>query len=85
MAQELVRLQRQNTVGKAMHYKGFSAAIRYDERDRIYHGQLTDSFDKVYFDNVYIEGSTVEELEIAFREAIDDYLAYCAETGRQPS
>ncbi|MDE0633468.1 MAG: hypothetical protein OXH73_18315 [Caldilineaceae bacterium] len=63
-----------------MYYKGFSAAIRYDERDCIYHGQLTDSFDNVYF-----EGSTVEELEIAFREAIDDYLAYCAATGRQPS
>ena len=65
---------------RAMHYKGFSASIHYDERDRIYHGQLTDSFDNVYF-----EGSTVEELAFAFQEAIDDYLAYCAETGRQPS
>ena len=63
-----------------MHYKGFSAAIRYDERDRIYHGQLTDTYDNVYF-----EGVTVEELKIAFRVAIDDYLAYCSETGREPS
>ena len=38
-----------------MHYKGLSASIRYDERDGIYHGQLTDSFDNVYF-----EGSTVD-------------------------
>ncbi|MXY95565.1 MAG: hypothetical protein F4047_14635 [Caldilineaceae bacterium SB0670_bin_27] len=63
-----------------MHYKGFLAAVHYDVRDGISCGQLTDSFDNVYF-----EGSTVEEIEIAFREAIDDYLAYCAETGRQPS
>lgn len=63
-----------------MEYKGFSASIEYDERDGIFHGRLTDSFDNVYF-----EGSSVEELEIAFREAIDDYLAYCAETGREPS
>ncbi|MDE0140113.1 MAG: hypothetical protein OXI80_07925 [Caldilineaceae bacterium] len=63
-----------------MHYKGFQAAVHYDERDGIFCGQLTDSFD-----NVYLEGSTVEEIKIAFREAIDDYLAYCAETGRQPS
>ena len=63
-----------------MHYKGFSAAIQYDERDCVFYGQLTDSFDNVYF-----EGATVEELEIAFREAIDDYLAYCAERGRAPS
>ncbi len=63
-----------------MHFKGFSATIRYDERDRVYHGQLTDSYD-----NVYIEGGSVEELKIAFREAVDDYLAYCSETGREPS
>ena len=63
-----------------MEYKGFSASIEYDERDCIVHGRLTDSFDNVYF-----EGSSVEELEIAFREAVDDYLAYCAETGREPS
>ncbi len=63
-----------------MEYKGFSASIEYDERDGIVHGQLTDRYDNVYF-----EGSSVEELEIAFREAIDDDLAYCAETGREPS
>ena len=63
-----------------MHFKGLSDTIRYDERDKIYHGQLTDSYD-----NVYIEGGTVEELKIAFREAVDDYLAYCSETGREPS
>ena len=63
-----------------MHYKGYSGVIRFDARDGIFHGHLTDSYDNVYF-----EGATVEELEIAFREAIDDYLAYCAETGREPS
>ncbi len=63
-----------------MNYKGFSAAVRYDKRDGIYHGQLTDTYDNVFF-----EGATVEELQIAFREAIDDYLAYCSETGREPS
>jgi len=63
-----------------MHHKGYSASIHYDDRDRNYHGQLTDSLDNVYF-----EGSTVGKIEIAFREGIDDYLAYCAETGRQPS
>ena len=63
-----------------MYYKGYTAVVRFDELDRIFHGHLTDRYDNVYF-----EGATVEELEIAFREAIDDYLAYCAETSREPS
>ena len=63
-----------------IHYKKFTAVLYFDERDRIFCGQLTDTYDNVYF-----EGAIIEELEIAFREAIDDYLAYCSETGREPS
>ena len=36
-------------------------------------------------DDVYFEGSSVQELRAAFHEAVDDYLAYCEETGREPS
>ena len=63
-----------------MNYRGYKAVIQYDERDHIFHGHLLDTYDDVYF-----EGSAVEELEAAFREAVDDYLAYCAETGRKPT
>ena len=37
------------------------------------------------YDDVYFEGSSVQELRAAFHEAVDDYLAYCEETGREPS
>ncbi|MCZ0938744.1 MAG: type II toxin-antitoxin system HicB family antitoxin [Caldilineaceae bacterium] len=63
-----------------MNYKGYKAVIQYDERDHIFHGHLLDTYDDVYF-----EGSAVEELEAAFREAVDDYLTYCVETGREPT
>lgn len=63
-----------------MNYRGYKAVIQYDERDKIFHGHLLDTYDDVYF-----EGSAVEELEAAFREAVDDYLTYCAETGREPT
>ena len=61
-----------------MQYKGYTAAVRYDERDRIFHGHLVDTYDDVFF-----EGRSVEELESAFREGVDDYLAYCVEAGRE--
>ena len=63
-----------------MTYKGYTAVNHYDKRDRVFHGHLADTYDNVYF-----EGITIGELEAAFREAVDDYLAYCAETGREPS
>ena len=61
-----------------MTYKGYTAIVRYDDRDRIFHGHLADTYDDVFF-----EGCTVDGLECVFREAVDDYLAYCAETGRK--
>ncbi len=35
-------------------------------------------------DVIYFEGSTAAELQQAFRDSIDDYLALCAERGQQP-
>lgn len=63
-----------------MNYKGYTATITYDDRDRIFHGHLTDTHDDVFF-----EGTSIEELERAFHTAVDDYLAYCQECGREPS
>jgi predicted HicB family RNase H-like nuclease len=63
-----------------MNYKGYTGIITFDERDRIFHGHLADTYDDVFF-----EGTSVEELESAFHEAVEDYLAYCAITGREPT
>lgn len=63
-----------------MGYKGYTAVITFDERDNIFHGHLADTEDDVFF-----EGTSVEELERAFHEAVDDYLDYCQETGRTPT
>jgi predicted HicB family RNase H-like nuclease len=63
-----------------MTYKGYTAIVTYDDRDRIFHGRLADTYDDVYF-----EGASVEALERALHEALDDYLAYCQETGREPA
>ena len=60
-----------------MKYKSYIARIEYDEDDRIFVGHLAGIKDIVGF-----HGSTVDELENAFHETVDNYLAICEETGQ---
>jgi len=60
-----------------MKYKGYVARIEYDEEDRIFVGHLAGIKDTVGF-----HGKTVNELEAAFHESVDNYIAISEETGR---
>lgn len=60
-----------------MKYKGYISHIEYDEVDRIFVGHLAGIKDIVGF-----HGSTVDELEHAFHESVDNYIAISEETGR---
>ncbi len=60
-----------------MKYKGYIARIEYDEQDRIFVGHLAGIQDIVGF-----HGASVDELETAFHEAVDNYLAISRKTGR---
>lgn len=62
----------------AMSYKGYLARIEYSTEDRLFVGHLAGIRDIIGF-----HGTTVDELEEAFHEAVDDYLAMC-ETLDQP-
>ena len=64
----------------AMFYKGYSARIEFDDADRIFVGHLAGIRDIVGF-----HGSSVDELEAAFHEAVDDYLAHCEKLGLPPN
>ncbi len=57
-------------------YKAYSARIEFDDEDRLFVGHLAGIRDIVGF-----HGSSVDELEAAFHEAVDDYLAHCAKLG----
>ncbi|PID77515.1 MAG: toxin-antitoxin system HicB family antitoxin [Deltaproteobacteria bacterium] len=63
-----------------MKYKGYRARIEFDDADHIFVGRIAAINDVVSF-----HGSSVEELEEAFREAVDDYLAACMELGQKPN
>jgi predicted HicB family RNase H-like nuclease len=64
---------------KMLRYKGFSGHVEYDESASVFHGEVLDTRDVITF-----EGSSVEELETAFRESVDDYLEFCRERGETP-
>lgn len=60
-----------------MKYRDYIARIEFDSEDRIFVGHLAGIKDIVGF-----HGSTVDELEQAFHQAVDDYIAISEETGR---
>ncbi len=62
-----------------LNYKGYSGQINYDDEARIFHGEVVDTQDIITF-----QGKSVDEIEMAFRESIDDYLEFCNERGEQP-
>ena len=62
-----------------MKYRGYEALVAFDADDRVLHGRLLCTQDVVSF-----ESGDVAELEQAFHEAVDDYLAQCAACGRAP-
>lgn len=62
-----------------MRYKGYAARIEYDERDDIFVGRVLGMRDIISF-----HASSVPELHEAFRGALENYLADCAEQGITP-
>ena len=62
-----------------MTYKGYVAYITYDEDSKTFCGEVIGLKDFIIF-----EGCSVKELEQAFKDAVNDYLAWCKELGEKP-
>jgi predicted HicB family RNase H-like nuclease len=60
-------------------YKGYAASIEFDDEARLFHGEVVGTRDVVTF-----EGASVDELERAFRDSVDDYLEFCRQRGEEP-
>jgi predicted HicB family RNase H-like nuclease len=63
----------------ALRYNGYDARVEFDAEDRIFVGHLAGMQDIVGF-----HGATVDVLEAAFHEAVDDYLAACERLEQPP-
>lgn len=60
-------------------YKGHTGNVEYSEADAVYHGRVA-GIDAV----ITFEGDTPEEAEEAFRDSVDDYLAWAERDGFEP-
>ena len=62
-----------------MTYKGYEAAVKFDEDANLFHGEVIDTRDVITF-----QGRSVKELRKAFSDSVDDYLKFCKERGEDP-
>ncbi len=62
-----------------LKYKGYSGYVIYDDEAKLFHGEVLDTKDVITF-----QGWSVDEIENAFRDSIDDYLAFCEERDEKP-
>ncbi len=62
-----------------LNYKGYTGHVEFDDEAGIFHSEVLDLRDVVTF-----QGTSIDELEQAFKESIADYLEFCQTRGEEP-
>lgn len=62
-----------------MEHKGYIGRVEFDADAGLFHGEVINTRDVITF-----QGESVSELNRAFADSIEDYLAFCAERGEHP-
>jgi predicted HicB family RNase H-like nuclease len=62
-----------------MEHKGYVGRVEFDPDAGILHGEVVGLRDVVTF-----QGKSVQEVERAFRDSVDDYLAFCEQRREAP-
>lgn len=60
-------------------HKGYLGSVHFNSGDKVFHGKIEGIDDLVTF-----EGKSVNELMRAFHDAVDDYIQFCEEVGKEP-
>lgn len=66
-------------MNNALTYKGYTALVDFDAEGKYLYGSVEGIRDSIYF-----EGTDAAEIEAFFHAAVDDYLAFCREKGKEP-
>ena len=67
-------------VSDDLEYKGYTGSVEFSREDRLFFGKI------LFIDSLLMfHGQTVDELEAAFQETVDRYLAHCETTGKSPN
>ena len=62
-----------------MEYNGYIGKVEMDDEVGILYGEVINIRDVITF-----EGTSVDEVQKAFHESVDDYLEFCAKRGESP-
>lgn len=62
-----------------LEYKGYYAKVEYSSEDKVLFGKIEGINDLVNF-----ESESTEGIEKEFQDAVDDYLEFCKEVGKEP-
>ncbi len=66
-------------MGNIMEYKGYHTKVEFDADSLSLRGVIEGINDYVDF-----EAANISDVEIEFHKAVDDYLEFCAEVGKEP-
>jgi predicted HicB family RNase H-like nuclease len=66
-------------MSSTLQHRGYEGSVQYSAEDKMLHGRLLCARDMVSYG-----GIDLAELEENFRDAVDEYLAFCGETGKKP-
>lgn len=61
-------------------YKGYTGQVEFDADAGLFHGEVLDTRDAITF-----QGTTVEDLQKAFRGSVDNYLTSARNDTRIPT
>ena len=62
-----------------LHYKDYTGSVEFSEEDAVFHGKVIGIKSHISF-----EGDSVGAIIEDFRNAIDEYLDFCAQNGKLP-
>ena len=63
-----------------LEYQGYRGSIEFSREDRMFFGKV------LFIDSLLIfNGTSVSELEIAFKETVERYLEHCLRAGKSPN
>lgn len=62
-----------------LKYKGYIGHVEFDEEAEIFHGEVINMHDVITF-----QGNSVKTIKAAFKNSVNDYLAFCEERGQKP-
>jgi predicted HicB family RNase H-like nuclease len=66
-------------MSETLQHRDYDGSVLYSAEDRMLHGRILGIRDMVSYG-----GTDVESLEANFRDAVDEYLAFCAAEDKTP-